>query len=98
MPLAGLEEAGQVGLVGLEKLLHPRMGWMFEYRLTQFLSGIVIFVCGVLLLLPLPIPFSNLLPAWTVILVAASESERDGLMLLVGGICAVNLPIAPTQE
>lgn len=69
----------------LEKMLHPRQTWMFEFRLTQFLSGSAICICGLLLLLPLPVPFSNLLPALAVILIAAAMSERDGLTLAAGG-------------
>lgn len=68
----------------LEKLLHPRWDWIFTFHLTQFLSGWAIFICGCLLLLPLPIPFTNLLPALSVILLAASLAERDGLTLSLG--------------
>jgi hypothetical protein len=71
-------------LARLEKLLHPRWDWMFTFHVTQFLSGWAIFICGCLLLLPLPVPFSNLLPAMTVILLAASLAERDGLTLVLG--------------
>ena len=69
----------------LEKLLHPRIPWLFGLPYTQLLSGTAIGVCGLLLLLPLPVPFSNLLPALAVILIAAAMSERDGAMLLAGG-------------
>ncbi len=64
-----------------EKFLHPRLTWIFEYRATQFLAGSVIFLCGALLLLPLPVPLSNTVPALTVILTAAAFSERDGACL-----------------
>ncbi len=70
----------------VEKFLHPRMTWIFAYSFTQFLAGCTIFLCGILLLLPLPIPFSNLLPALTVVLLAASFSERDGAMLAAGWV------------
>ena len=69
----------------LEKLLHPRLPWLFGHPVKQFLSGAAICICGVLLILPLPVPFSNLLPALTVLLIAAAMSERDGAMLLAGG-------------
>lgn len=69
----------------LEKLLHPRIPWLFGLPFTQFVSGAAICISGLLLLLPLPVPFSNLLPAWAVILIAAAMSERDGAMLLAGG-------------
>jgi hypothetical protein len=75
---------GAKALSWLEKFLHPRLTWVFDLKPTQFISGMMIFICGALLLLPLPIPFSNLLPALTVILVASSISERDGYMLCAG--------------
>ncbi len=84
--------AGGRMLSVLEKCLHPRWTGLFEYRATQFASGSTIFFCGMLLLLPLPVPFSNLLPALAVVVIAASFSERDGLMLAAGGgIFAVTL-------
>lgn len=70
----------------MEKLLHPRLIWLFEYRLTQFLTGVAICVCGLLLLLPLPIPLSNMFPALTVVLAAAAFSERDGYCLIAAGL------------
>lgn len=41
-------------------------------------------VSGFLLTLPLPLPFSNSLPAWTVILLAAGSLGRDGLFFIAG--------------
>jgi hypothetical protein len=70
----------------MEKLLHPRMVGIFERQLTQFLTGIVFFICGALLLLPLPIPFSNIFPAFTVVLGAAAFSERDGWCLAAAAV------------
>jgi hypothetical protein len=81
---------GSAKLLGaMEKLLHPRLIWLFEYRLTQFLTGVAICVCGLLLLLPLPIPLSNMFPALTVVLAAAAFSERDGYCLVASGLLFV---------
>jgi hypothetical protein len=71
-------------LGGIEKLLHPRLSFLFDFRLTQFLAGMAVFLSGLMLLLPLPIPFSNMLPSLTVVLVASSFSERDGATLGAG--------------
>lgn len=68
----------------LERFLHPRGTFLYNYRATQVIAGIVIFSCGLLLLLPLPIPLSNLLPALTIVLLAASFSERDAGVLFAG--------------
>lgn len=68
-----------------EKLLHPRLVRAFEPRYVRFCSGAAICVCGLLLLLPLPIPGTNMLPAVTVVLTAAAFSERDGYCLVAAG-------------
>ena len=70
-----------------EFLLRPRMTFLLDYRLLQAAYGGVILVCGLLLLLPLPIPFSNLFPALTIVLLAAAILERDGWTVLAGLIC-----------
>ena len=69
-----------------EKLLHPRLSIFFETGYMRFLAGAVICVCGLLLLLPLPIPGTNMLPALTVVLTAAAFSERDGYCLIAAGL------------
>ena len=69
-----------------EKLLHPRMTGVFEFGHMRFLAGAVVCLCGLLLLLPLPIPGTNMLPALTVILTAAAFSERDGYCLIAAGV------------
>lgn len=79
-------KAGAKLLGAIERLLRPRASAIFDLRSTQFIGGTVIALCGVLLLLPLPVPLSNLLPALVVILVAASFSERDGVVLGLGMI------------
>ena len=70
----------------LEKLLHPRLVGVFDLARMHFLAGAVICFCGLLLLLPLPIPGTNTLPALTVVLTAAAFSERDGYCLIGAGI------------
>ncbi len=69
---------------GLEKLLKPRLFYPEYPAAFQCLSGVIILVCGLLLLLPLPVPFSNALPALTIILLAAAGLERDGAVFLAG--------------
>jgi len=69
-----------------EKLLHPRMVRVFGLGHMRFVAGTVVCLCGLLLLLPLPIPGTNMLPALTVILTAAAFSERDGYCLIAAGV------------
>ena len=68
----------------LEKLLKPRLFYPEYPAAFQRASGVLIIVCGLLLLLPLPVPFSNAFPAFTIILLAAAGLERDGAVFIAG--------------
>ncbi|NBR86383.1 MAG: exopolysaccharide biosynthesis protein [Verrucomicrobia bacterium] len=68
----------------LEKLLKPRLFYPEYPAAFQRASGAVIVICGLLLLLPLPVPFSNAFPAFTIILLAAAGLERDGAVFIAG--------------
>jgi hypothetical protein len=68
----------------LEVLLRPRLDFLQERWIYRRIAGTLIMLSGLLLLLPLPIPLSNTLPALTVVLLAAGAMERDGLFFLAG--------------
>lgn len=70
----------------LEFVLRPRLAILHEGFVFRRVTGVLIMISGLLLLLPLPVPFSNSLPALTVLLLAASALERDGVFLLGGGV------------
>jgi hypothetical protein len=72
------------GFGKLEKLLKPRLLYPEYPAVFQRASGVIVAVCGALLLLPLPVPFSNALPALTIILLAAAGLERDGAVFIAG--------------
>jgi hypothetical protein len=72
---------------GLEVLLRPRLDFLHEQWVYRRIAGTLILVSGFLLLLPLPIPLSNSLPALTVVLLDAGAMERDGIFFLGG--CAM---------
>jgi hypothetical protein len=72
--------------LGLEVLLRPRLTWLVDLPVMHHLNGAMIFISGVLLLLPLPIPFSNILPALAIICFSAALLERDGLFVILGVI------------
>lgn len=76
--------AASRGFGKLEKLLKPRLLYPEYPAAFQRASGVMVVICGLLLLLPLPVPFSNALPALTVILLAAAGLERDGAVFIAG--------------
>jgi hypothetical protein len=76
-------------LVGwLEFLLKPRLKLLCRFPGVRQFTGFLIALAGLLLLLPLPVPFSNFLPAITILLLAAGSLARDGLCLLTGAFAA----------
>jgi hypothetical protein len=68
----------------LEKFLRPRLTKLTDTRLLQQCHALLILVAALTLLLPLPIPFTNSFPAWTILLLAAGLLERDGVFILAG--------------
>jgi hypothetical protein len=72
-----------------ERLLRPSLLWLTASSRLLQMHAMPIFICAVMLLLPLPIPFSNTLPAWGVMLIAGGLLERDGRFILAGYIATV---------
>lgn len=68
----------------LERLARPRWPCLSARGWIQQCSGLLITASGLLLILPLPLPLSNSLPAWTIILLSTGTIARDGLFLLAG--------------
>lgn len=68
----------------LEYFLRPRLLFLHNHIIYRHLAGALIMISGIYLVLPLPIPFSNGLPGWTVLLLSAAALERDGLSFLAG--------------
>lgn len=66
--------------------IHLRFIWMCQSRSMQKINGLIIFILGISLALPLPIPFSNLTAAWSIFLVALGMLEDDGVFVLIGYI------------
>ena len=66
----------------LEYLLRPRLAFMNKQGAFLRLAGALIAASGLFLLAPLPVPFSNTLPACTTMLLAAGALQRDNLALL----------------
>jgi hypothetical protein len=69
---------------GLEYVLRPRWGFVPNHAVFGRVAGFLIALSGLMLMLPLPLPFSNSLPAWTVILLAAGALGRDGVFFFAG--------------
>ena len=73
----------------LERALRPRWLALTGGRWLNGLHLFVMFMAALLLALPLPIPFTNTLPGWTILLLAAGLVERDGLVILTGYVAMI---------
>lgn len=70
----------------LEKLLKPRAIALTKTVFLVRVHALVMLISALALLLPLPIPFSNTFPAWTILLMACGLLERDGVFVLASYI------------
>jgi hypothetical protein len=73
----------------LEKFVRPRLAFLHTGPGMLRLIGLGIVIAGLALMLPLPIPFSNTIPAWAVVLLAIGMMEKDGLCVLLGHLTAI---------
>lgn len=68
-------------LARLERWVKPRWQGLIDHPLAGIYTGLLLVLLGVLL--ALPIPFTNLLFALLLLLIALALLERDGRLLLV---------------
>lgn len=72
-----------------EKILHPRLNGLCRNPTLHRIHGLLIAFLAILLALPLPIPFSNLLAAVPILLISLALLEDDGAFLIAGYLTAV---------
>lgn len=68
----------------LEIVVRPRWGFVSNHAIFSRIAGLLIAAAGVMLMLPIPLPFSNSLPAWAVLLLSIGALGRDGLFFFLG--------------
>jgi hypothetical protein len=68
----------------LERFIHPRLFPLTQGSPMRRVNGLLLVLSGLLLTAPLPLPFSNTLPAYGALLLAAGSLERDGACVLAG--------------
>ncbi|BCH24368.1 hypothetical protein MesoLjLc_40300 [Mesorhizobium sp. L-8-10] len=73
-------------LVRLEDVIRPRY-WPFWRRRGERVVGFVALIMAIVV--TLPIPFGNWLPACTTALLGLSLVERDGILLAIGGAVGI---------
>lgn len=73
----------------LERWSKPRLENWVEREWVRRFHSMLIVVNALLLTLPLPIPFSNSLPAYTAFFISIGYLQRDGAMMIAGYVSAL---------
>lgn len=74
--------------------IHPRLVWFCHSPIMEKANGLIIFLLGILLALPLPIPLSNLVAAWSIFFIALGVLEDDGLFVIIGYVMSLLTALA----
>jgi len=80
---------GQRLLRRIERFIRPRGVWFHRHRWARPIAGTVIAISGVELALPLPIAFTNTLPALVIATTAVAMLEEDAILAVVGWMAFV---------
>lgn len=72
----------------IEKISKPRGKLSTKKYVLQF-NAIVNIILAILLFLPLPIPFTDFVPAVSMLLLAVSTLERDSYLMVLGYIATI---------
>lgn len=68
----------------IQRLAHPRLVFLCETPVFHAINGFVIALLGLFLALPLPIPLTNIIAAWSIFFISLGILEDDGLFILIG--------------
>lgn len=72
----------------IEKISRPR-GKLTKNKYLNKLNSIIIIVLAALLFLPLPIPFTDFIPAVSILLITVSCLEEDSYLLILGYVVSI---------
>ena len=74
-------------LRGLEKFVKPRLNIVTKPYMDHVNNVFMIF-CAFLLMLPLPVPLTDFLPAYSILFLTLGSVENDGYMVIAGYVVA----------
>ena len=72
----------------VEKISNPR-GKLSSKRYVLKINAVVNIILAFLLFLPLPIPFTDFIPATSMLLLAVSTLEHDSYLMILGYVAAI---------
>jgi hypothetical protein len=63
--------------------MHPRWFFVLDTKIFRILNLLLVMSLGFLLALPLPVPFSNTVPAICLVIHSLGQIRRDGLLVVL---------------
>jgi hypothetical protein len=70
----------------LESFIKPRFLWLVRYPADRIIAAVCVFLSLVIML---PVPFGNALPALAICFFSIAILQRDGLFVIIGILCAI---------
>ncbi len=70
----------------IERWTSPRLEFLAIHRISLTINGLVILFCAIVLMVPVPIPLGNALPAYAMLFLSIGFLQRDGVMIILGYI------------
>lgn len=73
----------------MKRWIYPRLLWVCQNSVLQIINGLLISILGICLAMPVPVPFSNLMAAWSIFFIGLGLLEDDGVFVLIGYVISV---------
>ena len=73
----------------IKRWTYPRLTMLCQHPALQIVNALLIFILGICLAMPLPIPFSNMIVAWAIFFIALGSLESDGVLVIIGYIVSL---------
>lgn len=92
IPYKALKKIASIAIKITDKLsylIFTRWTWLVQNSSLHIAHGLTITALAILLALPLPIPFTNLMAAYPILAFGLGLLEDDGLMIALGYLLAV---------
>lgn len=75
---------------GIERFIRPRLLALSNAGGLNRLNGVLLFIAGFLLIIPIPfIPLSNMIPGYAILFLATGMLQRDGVFILLGYLLVI---------
>lgn len=87
IPYTTLKKIASIAITITDKLrffVSTRLTWLVQNPSLHIIQGLTITVLAILLALPVPIPFTNLIAAYPLLAFGLGILEDDGLMIVIG--------------